>query len=298
MNAAPSYAQWRKWGDRIRLEVPGGTFDIFACVHGNAESPSMLFLHGFPTSSWDFAPVAMELMARFRCIGFDFLGFGASDKPARHRYDLIEQADIAERVVRHFGVRRAYVVAHDYGASVLQELLARQRDGTLGFTMSGATVLNGGIYPDLHRPVFAQRLLRSPFGGIASRLMTRRRMGAALAAVFAPAHRPSDAELNQHWEAIAANGGDRIGHRLIAYIDDRLRHRDRWVDALEHAEVPLQFAWGMRDPVSGAHVMSRLKTRLDGRAELRALEDAGHYPQLEACEAVAAAIQAHAERSV
>ena len=66
--------------------------------------PWLTLLHGFPTSSWDWAPVAPALAARYRLLALDFLGFGASAKPRRHRYRIAEQADLVEALWRHHGV--------------------------------------------------------------------------------------------------------------------------------------------------------------------------------------------------
>ncbi|MFG2196844.1 alpha/beta fold hydrolase [Streptomyces sp. NPDC048639] len=60
-----------------------------------------------------------------RVTTFDLLGFGYSDKPRRHRYSLLEQADLVEDLWRRLGIGDTALVAHDYGVSVAQELLAR-----------------------------------------------------------------------------------------------------------------------------------------------------------------------------
>jgi pimeloyl-ACP methyl ester carboxylesterase len=286
---ALSYERWLGGGRVVPVDLRGTKRNIFVRQSG-AGDRAILFLHGFPTSSWDWSKVAPVLEPHFRLYFFDFLGFGASDKPQTHRYDLCEQADLADAVAAHFGVERARLVAHDIGSSVAQELLARRAEAKLSFALEDVTLLNGGIYPDLHRPVLTQKLLRSPLGPLIARATNEKRMSAVLASVFAAEHRPKPEELAQHWQSIARNGGNRIGHRLIRYIEDRRANERRWVGALETTDLPLRFVWGMRDPVSGAHVMARLRERFGGRAELIALEDAGHYPQLEVPERVASAI--------
>jgi pimeloyl-ACP methyl ester carboxylesterase len=62
---------------------------------------------------------------------------------------------------------------------------------------------------------------------------------------------------------------------------DRERDGARWVAALEQTDVPLAFVWGMLDPVSGAHMAERIGERVPD-APLLALDDVGHWPQLEA----------------
>ena len=60
----------------------------------------------------------------FRLIAPDLLGFGRSAKPSRHDYRIGEQADICAAVMAEAGVGRCHVLAHDYGDTVAQELLA------------------------------------------------------------------------------------------------------------------------------------------------------------------------------
>ncbi|MFM9785841.1 alpha/beta hydrolase, partial [Streptomyces scabiei] len=77
---------------------------------------------------------------------------GASEKPREHAYTLVEQADLLERLWERDGVSETELVAHDYGVSVAQELLAREAEGSLGVRLLRVHLLNGGLYPDLHRP--------------------------------------------------------------------------------------------------------------------------------------------------
>jgi len=73
--------------------------------------PTVLLLHGNPSSSYDYRMVVPQLAGR-AWLTLDFLGVGLSDKPRPHRYSLFEQADIVQTVcgrdhVRSRGDRRA-----------------------------------------------------------------------------------------------------------------------------------------------------------------------------------------------
>ena len=57
------------------------------------------------------------------------------------------------------------LVSHDYGVSVAQELLARRAEGRLALDLSALHLLNGGLYPDLHRPQPVQTALLDPQQG-------------------------------------------------------------------------------------------------------------------------------------
>jgi pimeloyl-ACP methyl ester carboxylesterase len=73
-------------------------------------------------------------------------------------------------------------------------------------------------------------------------------------------------------------------------MQERRANEQRWVGALEGSDVPLSFIWGLLDPISGAHVAERIRTRLPD-APLTAFDDVGHWPQLEAPERVLQALR-------
>jgi pimeloyl-ACP methyl ester carboxylesterase len=279
-----TFDEWIAGGERRPVRLAARERGIFARTAGAGDWCTLL--HGFPTSSFDWHPVWDALSARRHLLAFDFLGFGDSDKPADHDYSLHQQADLTEALWRAHGIRQSALVVHDYGVSVAQELLARLAEGHLGVEIPLVVFLNGGLYPDLHRPQPAQLALLDPVRGPQiGTLASEEGFGRALSTTFSPAHQPGPEVLRQLWLSVSRRDGHRIGHRLIQYIRDRQRQGARWVSALEHTAVPRHFLWGDLDPVSGAHMADRIAERLPG-ADLVRFPDVGHWPQLEASAAV------------
>ncbi len=238
-------------------------------------------MHGFPTASWDWHRLWPALVARWRVIAIDMIGYGFSDKPVRYPYSLLDQADLYQEILEALGVRRVHLLAHDVGDSVAQELLARsiERRGDAGFSIASVCLLNGGLFPETHRPTLTQRILAGRVGFLAGRLMTERRFGASFSEVFGLHSKPTATELSEFWSLIAFNGGQRIAHKLIRYMIERRVHRQRWVGAL-HAQVPLRVIHGPDDPVSGEHMIRRLREELP-EVDVVTLRGIGHYPQIE-----------------
>ncbi len=271
----------------MTLELSGAERQVFTARAG--EGPVMTLLHGFPSSSHDWAKAAPALAARHTLLAPDFLGFGASEKPVEHRYSLTEQADLVQALWAYEGVESTSLVAHDYGVSVAQELLARAGEGELSVELRSVQFLNGGVYPDLHRPQPVQTALLDPEQGPRiSELITEELFVAGLEPTFAPGY-DAATDSAEIWASMSRDGGERLGHLLIRYISDREEHGERWTAALESTPVPLGFVWGMLDPVSGAHMAERIRERVP-RAPFTALEDVAHWPPLEAPERVAAAV--------
>lgn len=283
--------QWLAGGERLDVDLPDGRrYGIFARVLG--EGPWLTCIHGFPTSSWDWAKVAPALAQHHRLLAFDLLGFGDSDKPTGHDWSAFEQADIITALWRWFGVEQTGLLAHDVGLTVALELLARDGEGKLGVRLDRLVALNGGVYAGFHRPRPIQVWLQRPVvGALIARLLSEQRFGPALAEIFGEGHQPTAAELHQHWLSVSRRGGSRSYHRLIRYIPEGRAHASRWEGALEHTAVPIRCVWGMADPVSGAHMAKVIRERRPA-ADIVELPGVGHYPQLEVPGQVAAAVLA------
>jgi pimeloyl-ACP methyl ester carboxylesterase len=280
---------WWEAGERVALDLRGAERGIF--VHRMGEGDPVTLLHGFPSSSHDWAKVAPALAERHSLLMPDFLGFGASDKPRDHDYSLTEQTDLVEALWTHDGVTATALVAHDYGVSVAQELLARRAEGALAVEVTALVLLNGGLYPDVHRPQPTQEALLDPEQGPQLAAAINEELFAlSLRPTFPDDYDPA-ADSAAIWRSMERDDGIRIVHRLIRYMVDRRENEQRWTGALEATDVPLRFVWGMLDPISGAHMAERIRERRPD-APLVALDDVGHWPQLEAPERVAQALLA------
>ncbi|CRM33981.1 alpha/beta hydrolase [Pseudomonas sp. Wu6] len=265
---------WRKRGQDFVFRGQS----IRYWVAGQGEP--LLLLHGFPTASWDWHYLWQPLAQRNLVIACDMLGFGDSAKPLDHGYCLLEQADLQQALLEHLGVTKpVHVLAHDYGDSVAQELLARHYEGR--FQMASCVFLNGGLFPETHRATLVQKLLLSPLGWMIGRASGRGGLANSFNQIFGPRTRPSESALDDFWSLIERNDGARILHKLIGYIPQRRRLRDRWVAAMQRDDVPLRVIDGEVDPISGAHMVERYH-QLVPHADTVLLAGIGHYPQIEA----------------
>jgi pimeloyl-ACP methyl ester carboxylesterase len=290
-----STGQWWAEGEHVPLMLSGVERAVF--VRRLGAGPAMTLLHGFPSSSHDWAKIAPALAGRYSLTMPDFLGFGASEKPAEHEYSLHEQADLVEAMWARASVESTVVVAHDYAVSVAQELLARRAEGRLSVDLLAVHLLNGGLYPDLHRPQPTQTALLDPEQGPqVSALINEELFVAGLGPTFAEGF-DGAADSAEIWQAMSRDGGQQILHLLIGYMRDRETHEQRWVSAMHSTDVPLSFVWGMLDPISGAHMAERIREQLPD-APLLALEDVAHWPQLEAPQRVAQAVLVEATTGI
>lgn len=280
-----SIDKWRERGHYSRLLGR----EIFCVDSGELDKPAILLIHGFPTASWDWMPIWEALEVSHRLVALDLLGFGFSEKPRQHAYSIMEQADLCEALVADRKLDRLHVLAHDYGDTVAQELLARQNEGTGVGRWASVCFLNGGLFPETHKARLIQRLLLSPIGPLVGRLSTKRTFDRSFSAVFGPDTQPSPEELGAFWALINYNQGKHVFYDLITYMTDRKKHRERWVKALRESVVPIGLINGSVDPVSGAHMVERYRELVSPDHFIVELSRIGHYPQVEAPERVAEA---------
>lgn len=281
---AATAAEWRQGGSYF--EHAGRA--IFWCQEGSDQAPPLLLIHGFPTSSSDWRAIWPPLARRYRLIAPDLLGFGHSAKPWPHRYSIIEQADIVESLLAHLHIGSWHLLAHDYGDTVAQELLARHEASESAPGLRSICFLNGGLFPETHRPLAIQRLLMSPLGGLVARLSSRRSLGTSMQRIFGARTQPESATLDEFWQAICCNNGKPALAGLIGYMQERVDRRERWVGAMQASALPLKLIDGTADPISGAHMVQRYR-QLVPNGDVSELAGIGHYPQIEAPEQVVAA---------
>ncbi|MDX1665687.1 MAG: alpha/beta hydrolase [Saprospiraceae bacterium] len=256
---------------------------IFYLREGKGEV--LLLVHGFPTSSWDWHKIWPALTLRYHIVAADMLGFGFSDKPAGHPYSIFEQADLQEALLNHLQIDAVHILAHDYGNTVTQELMARSLEGKDHPLIRSVCFLNGGLFPEAHKPRLIQELLAGPLGGLIIHFMSKRNLKRSFHNIFGPATPPSEEEIDSFWKLITYNKGKRALPRLLSYIKERKLNRQRWVNALQKTDVPLRLINGPKDPISGRHMAEYYRQQIP-RPDVVLLPGIGHYPQIELPNAV------------
>jgi pimeloyl-ACP methyl ester carboxylesterase len=285
----------QRWREDGAIEEVHGR-ELFVRRRGGGDGVLLLFLHGFPSSSYDWRPLFEQRPAGEATLCFDCLGFGLSEKPRDHTYTLAWQADAAEELVRRAGSPTVFVVGHDMGTSVATELMARDLRGELGMNMAGALLFNGSMLLRLANPTLGQKLLRSRLGPVFARLTNERGFRAQFARIFSAEHPLSDEEAADQWSLLTDNGGQRIAHLTIAYMAERERFTERWHGAIRDWPKPLTLAWGMQDPVAQVEVLRGLQELRPG-VETIELPGAAHYPQIEQPALISAALDAALARA-
>lgn len=254
---------------------------IFYREEGTGET--LLCIHGFPTASWDWHTIWQDLAADYRLIAPDLLGFGFSDKPKGRPYSILEQADMIQSLLKDLGIMQVHILAHDYGDTVAQELLRRYdeiKEGAQKLSIRSICFLNGGLFPETHRPLLIQKLFMSPIGFLIGKLMSRKKLAHNLRSIIGSESEFSDQVIDHLWELIQYNNGTAVAHRLIRYMKERITYREAWVGALQKTAVTICIINGVEDPISGRHMVNRYRELIPNPV-IYELEGVGHFPSLE-----------------
>ena len=247
----------------------------------NTSQKSMVILHGYPTSSFDYYKVLPELSVNYRVILHDHLGFGFSDKPKDVDYSLVTQADIALELWRQLGLKKIFLFAHDYGTSVATEIIARYNANELDIEIEQLILTNGSIHIELSQLRTIQKLLKHKIlGKYVAKLTNFPIFRKNMKNIYFDTSRVTDNELKEMWKLIELNGGRKVIHKLTQYINERYLHWNRWVGALKETQIPTKIIWAKNDPIAVPAIAKLLSKEITNNT-LYWLENTGHFLMLE-----------------
>lgn len=107
------------------IEIDG--LNIFYREAGSRENPTVLLLHGFPTSSHMFRNLIPQLATRYHVVAPDYPGFGGSSMPLVNEFDYTfdKFANIVEKFTNKLNIKKYSLYVMDYGAPVGFRLAAK-----------------------------------------------------------------------------------------------------------------------------------------------------------------------------
>jgi pimeloyl-ACP methyl ester carboxylesterase len=126
--------------------VPIDGLDVFYREDGNAQAPTLLLLHGFPTSSHMFRELIPALADRYHIAAPDLPGFGFTAAPDRlnFKYSFDRLTDVIDRFTEIRGLDRYAIYVFDYGAPVGFRLALRHPEKiTAIISQNGDAYLEG-----------------------------------------------------------------------------------------------------------------------------------------------------------
>ncbi|UJR37350.1 hypothetical protein I4U23_030058 [Adineta vaga] len=284
----PKVHSWAKQGKYFNFNgYPVFYYDSAVRDTSVANKPTLLLLHGYPTSSLDWLYMRDELEQRFHIIAPDYIGYGLSAKPVKFSYTITSQVNMIEELMNSLGLHKFHIMAHDVGDTIAQEFLARQIDDRQ-YIIQSTVFLNGGLFPETHRPFFMMKMLKTPIIGIILQFIIPRTLfGSAINRVFGPNTQRNQQELNEITHLLFFNAPYNLLQQLQCYINERVKNRDRWVNAMNTVQtfkknpIPIRLINGPIDPISGKYMVDRYREIIINPDTCLLNANIGHYPNLE-----------------
>ncbi|MBV9581334.1 MAG: alpha/beta hydrolase [Chloroflexi bacterium] len=263
--------QWRNAGKYFTWnstlpENEGRTVQVFYTCTGDADKPTILMLHGFPTSSYDFRAFISDLQPDYRVCTLDFPGYGVSDKPADgYRYSLVDDAQLVWHFVTTIIPQEEFILfSHDRADSVaLNFLQLYQAAVDPPFRITHQFLTNANLYlPLANLTDFQKAMLDPQTSAAAVNALSPELLAAGMGATqYSPALSPSDPEVRALAFNFAWQDGIRVIPATIQYLHERMQLEDVFLDALAQSAIPVTMIWGVHDMVSPVRVADYVWSR-------------------------------------
>ena len=138
-NASPTHVTYHT------VKIDG--VEIFYREAGDPQSPTVLLLHGFPTSSHMYRNLIPQLADKYHVIAPDYPGFGQSGMPDRSKfsYTFENYAQVVDKLIHQLGVNRYALYVMDYGAPVGFRLAAKNPERVLALIVQNGNAYDEGL---------------------------------------------------------------------------------------------------------------------------------------------------------
>ena len=256
-----------------------GDLEIFYREAGPKDAPTILLLHGFPTSSQMFRDLIPALADRYHVVAPDYPGYGHSSMPSRDRFDYT--FDNLAAAIGDFtdtlGLTRYVLYVQDYGAPVGYRLAVRRPERVAALVVQNGNAYEEGIDNEFWAPVKAywkepdSRERREALRGLLTYDATKWQY---LTGVTNPERVSPDGPAHDQF-LLARPGNDEIQLDMALSYGSNPPLYPSWQAYFRERQPPTLIVWGKNDPIfppAGAEPYRR---------DLRTLEyhllDAGHF---------------------
>ena len=269
---------------------------VYARAYEGA-GPAFVLMHGFPDNLKIYDDLIPYLVAGGRrVVTFDFLGFGASDKPANASYSFAQQLGDLEAVVRDLGLGKIVPVAHDSSGIASVNYVLAHPEGIDSVVMLNSAYAEDAsiLWPEMIT-LFATESLHALAVAITQ---SPEQFGWLLSWQQQKFREPLPDEQKPHFDAflgplirenfISQPSSGPAFVQLAAQFFDALAENNTRLSELKALEVPVRLIWGQYDPYITVAVAERRQSQFKNAT--LTIVPAGHWLQNDEPERVAKAM--------
>jgi pimeloyl-ACP methyl ester carboxylesterase len=247
--------------------------EVFYREGGERDRPTLLLLHGYPSSSAQYERLMERLEDRYHVIAPDFPGFGQSP-PLSGTTTFDRIAGVVDAFTEAVGLERFSLYMFDFGSPVGFRLATQHPERVVSLVLQNGNAYEAGLGPGMQAlmPYWEDRLANE--GAVRGFLQLEATRSQYLDGVGDPTTvNPDLWELDQRY--LDLPGRDRVMLDLLYDYQSNVALYPRWHEYLRANQPPALLAWGRNDqffPPEGARAYLQ---DLPG-AELHLL-DTGHF---------------------
>lgn len=249
---------------------------------------TIIFVHGTPEWSFAWRDMIAELKKDHRCIAFDHLGMGLSDKPAQADYASAAHAQRMKKLIDALGLTDMVIVAYDFGGGIALDYILNNRQQVTHLCLFNTWLWSVGNDPHYSS---AAKVLSTWFG----RLLYKQ-FNFPVNFIMPRAYgdrKKLTLEIHRHFKMVLPNAASRVatyGFALDLMGGNAWREAN-WSRRNELADLPVRIFWGMKDQFVPNYELKRLSEGFP-QAQVTELPQAGHFAQEEAGYEIAVGLRA------
>ena len=266
--------------ERVRYKtIKVDDVEIFYREAGPKQAPTLLLLHGFPTSSQMFRNLIPALADRYHIVAPDYPGFGYSSMPQHDQfsYTFNHLAEVIERFTTEIGLTKYALYVQDYGAPIGYRLAAAHPQRITAIVVQNGNAYDEGLDNEFWKPIKeywrnpASQEKRDAIRGLVTYKATRWQY---LTGVKDPELVSPDGSAEDQY-LLDRPGNDEIQLDLFLSYGSNPPLYPQWQEYFRKHQPPMLIVWGKNDqifPPAGAEPYKRDLKTLDYH-----LLDAGHF---------------------
>ncbi|MBX9721502.1 MAG: alpha/beta hydrolase [Candidatus Obscuribacterales bacterium] len=262
--------------------------DIFFREAGSKDSPTILLLHGFPTSSHMFRNLIPMLAEKFHVVAPDYPGYGHSSNPsvADFEYSFDNLASIIDEFTEVLHLNKFSLYVQDYGAPIGYRIASKHPERIQALVVQNGNAYDEGLDNDFWKPLKKFWNDKSEANGAALKPLFE--LDATKWQYHTGVRNVESISPDGWWHDQA--GMDRPGNKdiqleLFYSYGSNPQHYPKWQEYFRVHQPPMLIVWGKNDqifPAAGAEPYKRDLKNLEFH-----LLDTGHFALEEDCELIA-----------
>ena len=252
--------------------------NVFYREAGRVDAPTIVLLHGFPSSSHMYRDLIPKLSDRFHVIAPDYIGFGFSAQPTSSEFTYTFDnltSHVEKLLFGVLGLKKFSIYVQDYGAPVGFRIATRHPEAIEGIVVQNGNAYVEGISPafDPLKPFWTNRNSETekPVRALLTQQTTQFQYTHGMKDVSAVS--PDSWTFDQHF--LDRPGNDAIQLDLLHNYTSNVALYDEWHQYFRDRQPQTLIVWGQNDPfftVAGAKAFMKDLPK----AELHLL-DSGHF---------------------